>query len=286
MNGTNGFRVDGVVENAQLGTSLDGVGDVNGDGFDDILISAPRGELSPFPNFVASPGYVYLIYGKSGGFAASIAVDSLDVSSGVTIAGPQAESVAGQSVSGAGDFDGDGFDDLIIGVPGPIGVVGSSYVVFGAANLPASINLAEESQAVRIRSSQPRPLLPTGRVVGGAGDWNGDGFDDVLTNDSSSFTGGGAYVVFGSSSASESSIDLASLNGQNGFVATLEAGGVIPGFRSSPGARSLVSAGDLNGDGVDDFGPQFRQKLRVFGWAGICRLWSAFPSHSIQRHPR
>lgn len=103
-------------------------GDVNGDGFDDVIIGTNSGGLS-------SEGESYVLFGKSGGFPSVIELDTLDGTVGFRLDGVDAADRSGLSVSTAGDVNGDGFDDLIVGAldadPGGESKAGESYVVFG-----------------------------------------------------------------------------------------------------------------------------------------------------------
>lgn len=106
--GSAGIRIFGAVANDQLGFGVGKAGDVDGDGFDDIITGAPGASTNA--------GMGYLIFGKAS-FSADVNLASF--SSGVDgfkIAGA-ASSQLGQSVSGAGDVNGDGYDDVIFGAP-------------------------------------------------------------------------------------------------------------------------------------------------------------------------
>ncbi len=133
LDGTNGFVINGVAENDFSGTSVSGAGDVNGDGFDDLIIGAngadPNGDYS---------GASYVVFGAASGFDARLNLSSLNGSNGFVINGVAEGDQSGVSVSSAGDVNGDGFDDLIIGAKyaDPNGSAsGASYVVFGAASV-------------------------------------------------------------------------------------------------------------------------------------------------------
>ena len=112
LDGINGFRLDGS-KWSDAGRSVSNAGDVNGDGFDDLIIGA----LYADPNGSAS-GSSYVVFGKASGFSATMDLSSLDGSNGFRLDGVAAGDVSGHSVSTAGDVNGDGFDDLIIGAPG------------------------------------------------------------------------------------------------------------------------------------------------------------------------
>ena len=103
----------------------------------------------------------------------TIDLASLTAAQGSTIFGADAGDDSGWSVSSAGDVNGDGFDDLLIGAEGA-GGAGESYVIFGEASLPATIDLASlGSDGVTIFGADARDF--SGRSVSSAGDVNGDG---------------------------------------------------------------------------------------------------------------
>jgi FG-GAP-like repeat/FG-GAP repeat len=102
LDGSTGFSLSGA------GFSVNSAGDVNGDGFADLI--------------VGDSGVSYVVFGHASGFAANIALASLDGSTGFRLSG------AGTAVASAGDVNGDGFADLIVGA------LGAQYVVFGKAS--------------------------------------------------------------------------------------------------------------------------------------------------------
>ncbi|MEQ1858497.1 MAG: integrin alpha [Chthoniobacteraceae bacterium] len=202
LDGSNGFQINGETAGDRAGLSASGAGDVNGDGFDDLIIGA----LFADPNG-SSSGAGYVVFGKADGFAATLELSTLNGSNGFQINGEAADDESGGSVSGAGDVNGDGFDDLIIGarLADPNGAnSGASYVVFGqAGSFGAVLELSalDGSNGFQINGEAAGDLA--GRKVSKAGDVNGDGFDDLLiakyraTPDDS----GTSYVVFGRGTA-------------------------------------------------------------------------------------
>ena len=128
LDGTNGFRLDGIDMFDSSGISVSSAGDVNGDGFEDVIIGASSAD----PNGNSRAGESYVVFGAAGGFAPSMSLAALDGTNGFRLDGIDAGDLSGTSVSSAGDVNGDGFDDIIIGAFGgdPNGNfnVGESYV--------------------------------------------------------------------------------------------------------------------------------------------------------------
>ena len=127
LDGTNGFVINGIDVYDLSGYSVSSAGDVNGDGIDDLIIGAPNGN--------GGAGESYVVFGNNSGFAPSLNLSTLDGTNGFVINGIDFSDSSGDSVSGAGDVNGDGLDDLIIGAreadPNGNSRAGQSYVVFG-----------------------------------------------------------------------------------------------------------------------------------------------------------
>src|SRR5215471_10263262 len=203
LDGSNGFRVDGIEMFARLGFSVDIAGDINGDGFDDIVIgSTPHS----YYYYLSRPGDSYVVFGSGAGFAPVINVSELDGSNGFHIVGAAFNDFAGWSVSGAGDVNGDGFDDIIVGAFGSGNngyYSGSSYVVFGTdAGFAATLDLSSIDGSNGFRIDGENPFDLSGWAVSGAGDFNGDGFDDILVaapreSHGDIYWSGSSYIVFG-----------------------------------------------------------------------------------------
>jgi VCBS repeat-containing protein len=250
LNGSNGFVINGINAGDGSGTSVSNAGDINGDGIDDLII----GTRNASPNGQFSVGSSYVVFGSSSGLSASLDLSSLNGSNGFVINGINAGDFLGTSVSSAGDINGDGIDDLIIGASGadPNGqsLAGSSYVVFGSSSgLSASLDLSSlnGSNGFVINGINAGDCL--GTSVSSAGDINGDGIDDLIigaryASPNGQSSAGSSYVVFGRSSGLSASLDLSSLDGSNGFV--------INGINRYDYSGSVSNAGDINGDGIDD----------------------------------
>ncbi|MEE4329602.1 MAG: integrin alpha, partial [Wenzhouxiangella sp.] len=248
LDGSNGFVLNGGAVYDRSGISVSGAGDLNGDGIDDVIVGASRAD----PNGINS-GAAYVIFGSTGGLPSPLVPGDLDGTNGFVLNGEVGNDEAGGSVSAAGDINGDGIDDLIIGAAGadPNGnSSGRSYVVFGSkTGFPASLDLSTLNGANGFALNGEAAEDNSGDAVSAAGDVNGDGIDDLIVGaDDASPNGddsGRSYVVFGSDKGFQSTFDLSSLDGSNGFAmngaATYDNAG-----------RSVSSAGDFNGDGIDD----------------------------------
>lgn len=247
LNGTNGFQISGKSAGDGIGASVASAGDVNGDGFDDILIGAYEAD----PNGTDS-GATYVVFGKSGGFTSNFDLSALNGTNGFQVSGVIG-TLSGRSVASAGDINGDGFDDFIIGAPS-VNIngaeSGASYVVFGkasgfSANLKV-VNLVG-SNGFRILGQSANDY--SGFSVSSAGDVNRDGFDDLIIGafgaDPNRAQSGASYVVFGKATGFTSTLQLSSLNGSNGFKISGEA-------LDDRSGNSVSSAGDVNGDGFAD----------------------------------
>ena len=126
--GTGGFVINGVSTGDTSGRSVSSAGDVNGDGFDDLIVGA----FGDAPNG-GNSGASFVVFGKTDGTTVELS-DVEAGTGGFVINGVSTFDQAGRSVSSAGDVNGDGFDDLIVGAPYDApngGNSGASFVVFG-----------------------------------------------------------------------------------------------------------------------------------------------------------
>ncbi len=248
LTGTDGFKLSGGAVNDESGNSVSGAGDINGDGIDDLIIGANGAD----PNG-SNAGASYVVFGSSSGFAANVQLSGLTGTNGFKISGVAAGDESGVSVSGAGDINGDGIDDIIIGAPtaAPNGShSGASYVVFGSSSgFAANVQLSGLTGANGFKLSGVAASDGSGISVSGAGDINGDGIDDLIVGAPyaapNGYDSGASYVVFGKSSGFAANVQLSGLTGSNGFKLS----GVAADYESG---TSVSGAGDINGDGIND----------------------------------
>jgi hypothetical protein len=233
-----------------IGNSIAGVGDFNGDGHPDIAFTFQADALD-------DSGGVDVQYLVPHEDSENPAFDS--VFSFSSHAGSNELKVINSVVAGAGDFDGDGLSDIIVGDGHAAGggtLRGTAYVVLGRHSTPGTAPTAEFTNAFTgFTVAGPANSDALGATVGGGRDVNGDGIDDVVIGvpgaSTTSGTGAGeALVVYGRAASHTAGtgqpIDLSGVaDGADGFVIAGSSAG------DSTGGDGL-SIGDVNGDGRPD----------------------------------
>ncbi|KQS28120.1 FG-GAP-like repeat-containing protein [Dyadobacter sp. Leaf189] len=204
--------------NSFFGFSLS-LGEVNGDGFSDLLCGAPK-----YSNGQVDEGAFFISYGSSTGLSASFIKNEVN----------QASANYGHSVSCVGDVNGDGLNDVAVGAPYYSSGQNYEGVVFLYNGSMQGLN----AQGTLLEQDQPQSEF--GLTVAGAGDVNADGYADIIIGNPSYFGGqswtGAAHVYLGSKGGLASSVKLLANNGvQNSAFGTSVSGG-----------------GDINADGYSD----------------------------------
>jgi FG-GAP repeat len=235
------MRIDGPVPNARIGRSVAGLGDVNGDGIDDLAIGVP----GLYYAGRTGSGTVFVVYGSTD----PSPVDLANLGArGYRIRGPLAGDGLGAAVAKVPDVDGDGRAEIALGAPGadPGGraSAGSVFVLLSAREPSTVVDLATPAWP-GWRIDGPAPSARAGSSLADAGDVNGDGASDLLVGAPSAPAAAGAtgaYVVW-ARAPNQGSIDLAALG--SGGIALLG----VPGDAAG---TSVAGVGDVNGDGHAD----------------------------------
>ena len=193
-----------------LGRSVSSAGDVNGDGYSDVIVGSP--------GYESNKGIAYIFYGGV----------SMNNDADVTILGELAEIYFGNSVSSAGDVNGDGYSDVIVGALEYSSGRGRAYIYFGGATMNNTADVIITGEAI---------ANLFGNSVSSAGDVNGDGYSDVIIGAYrySVLLNGRAYIYFGGSVMDNvADLKMTGNSGGDGF------------------GYSVSTAGDVNGDGYSD----------------------------------
>jgi hypothetical protein len=247
------WSVESDQEYGTMGHAVASAGDVNGDGYSDVLVGALA-----YTNGQSQEGRAFLYLGSSAGLSSNAAW---------TAEGNQAAAFFGASLGTAGDVNGDGYSDVIVG--------SWSYDNQGAAfvYLGSSAGLSATPVAT-LEGGQANAVF--GASVGTAGDVNGDGYSDVIVGAKYFSNGqsneGKTFVFLGSSSGvNTSAVWTAELNQPNAYF-----------------GQAVGTAGDVNGDGYDDVlvgAPSYSNTLsgvgRAFLYLGSSAGIAANPAWSV-----
>jgi hypothetical protein len=241
------WQTGGPQKGSRYGSAVSTAGDVNGDGFADVLVGAYR-----MNGLMMEEGAVFVYYGSQAGLSTTPEWFYFGGQSGATFA---------YAVSLAGDLNGDGYGDIVIGAPmytSQYGKEGAVFVFYGSENgLPDTPDFV-------FYGGQPNAQL--GYAVNQAGDVNGDGYDDIVVGapyfNGGSVTTGAIFIFFGSETGLSSTRYQQIRGAQDGAMF----------------GASVSTAGDVNWDGYDDIiagAPQFSTKL---AGAGAAFLFTGQPA--------
>ncbi len=216
----------GAVAGDYAGEAVAGAGDVNGDGYDDVLVGSPRADTGG-----TNAGDAYLLLGPLSGSSTLDAADAV-------ISGLASSDLAGTALAGLPDWNGDGFDEIIVGSYGDDSAssgAGAAYILQG----PITSTSVSGAQAVILGDDSSDAL---GYAVASAGDVDGDGSTDLIVgaygDDSAASNAGSAYLILGP---------------VTGQVSASSASARFQGSAEGDAAGWSVSgAGDTNADGMAD----------------------------------
>ena len=244
LDGNNGVQILGGH------TSVADAGDVNGDGFKDII----------FGNASANDtGQAYVVFGRGDSWQPSITLTSLRAGEGALINGITPGDDTGYAVAGAGDINNDGVDDLIVSSPGALlnesktRGFGQSHIIFGRTdgwNGNLELSNFSRSDGAAIVGTMTGYANRFGTSANGVGDVNGDGIDDILivNGDHGLFdryhNGVSGYLIYGDKDGWDTPYFLDNLKDEDGARI----------FIHATRSKTLVEPiGDFNGDGRPDF---------------------------------
>jgi hypothetical protein len=199
MDNTADVTMNGTASGNFFANSISGAGDLNGDGYEDVIIGEPE--------YMDDLGRVFAYFGGN----------PMNNTADLTIIGEGSENYFGESVSDAGDLNNDGYDDVIIGAEGYNDDEGRVYIYFG--------DFSMDNVADVVLSGAGGTYF--GYSVSGAGDINGDGYDDVIVG------GSGYFDIYYGGNPMDNISDL-TINGASSF------------------GETVSDAGDVNNDGYDD----------------------------------
>ncbi len=229
LDGKIGFAING------RGPHVAGLGDINGDGLDDVAVGSDEA--------------TYVVFGQREDYPSVFDVNGINGRNGFTFLTPTT------SVSPAGDINNDGIADMIVGnadaSPNDKTSAGESYVIYGSrAAFPAQLSPQQLNGVNGFTIEGVNRGDKSGLALASAGDFNADGIDDFMlgapfaTRNGVS-EAGEAYLILGQQGNFPARIQLANINGGNGFTFTGR------GYEAALGV-AVAGVGDINHDGLDD----------------------------------
>lgn len=248
LDGSNGFRITDVSDLFQAWIAIGPAGDVNDDGIADLVLTARDDQPAP-TRLVGA-----VVFGRNGGFPATLDVGDLDGSNGFLLSDPDAEVSSPPApllMNQSGDLNCDGIDDLIIGFP-EAGTGGEVRVLYGGQfPISANVGLSGFDGTIGALIEAPDDAVDFGFALTGLGDFDGDDCDDLAIGDPNApgpVEGGSGRVsiLFGSESPGNP-IDAGALDGDNGM--TIES--AAPDLEVNALGIS-VAGGDFDGDTLAD----------------------------------
>ncbi|HEX8258454.1 MAG TPA: calcium-binding protein, partial [Allosphingosinicella sp.] len=217
-----GFAIVGAETDRGTGHTVASAGDINDDGFDDIMVGVYRDYAS-----TADAPQAYVVFGKAGGFG-TIDLGGLDPADGFAIIG-KPEHASGSHLAAAGDVNGDGIDDFMVGGPN------RAFIIYGKSEGLGTVDLTALAPADGYRIAFNGDL----RALTSAGDINGDGLDDIILAVNITPIGRASFVIYGQTGQSNT-VELPNLDPERGFS--------LRGDND----YNAAGVGDLNGDGFGD----------------------------------
>ena len=234
--------IQGQNNSDQVGSSVASIGDFNGDGFGDVIVSA-TGRNS---NGNTNSGSALIFFGRS---STNQLILNAETEANIILEGQSNFGWFGNSVASAGDFNGDGLDDVIVGAAfdttNGVPNSGNAFIFFGQTPSSQIVLNADTNSNVILDGRIPYDNF--GQSVASAGDFNGDGLNDVIVGayadgNQAGEQSGAAFIFFGQNPT-----------GQINLSAGLDSNIILEGQNTWDAfGYSVDSAGDFNGDGLSD----------------------------------